>query len=129
MRIRTLGVVTAAALGVVMTLSTSPAFAQEGYFNIGSGQCQAIEKIEVHQFADGNHDAMANDPTQNSASDPYWCLFTLVDNGSTIWSSAPATGSGSESPWYEDSSTHHMQACVALYYNGTRRSNSCGPLN
>ncbi|GAA1184552.1 hypothetical protein F4556_006229 [Kitasatospora gansuensis] len=118
-------------LGATLTLSPSQAFAAaEGNYSIGSGSCQAVEKIELHWVNGAYHDEMANNPTQNSASDPYWCRFTMYDNGNLIWSSAPATGTGAQSPWFYDGPGHYMKACVQRYYNGTPQgSASCGPLN
>ncbi|WP_406086845.1 hypothetical protein [Kitasatospora purpeofusca] len=118
-------------LGATLTLSPGQAFAAaEGNYPIGSGSCQAIEKIELHFVNGAYHDEMANDPTQNSASDPYRCRFTLYDNGALLWSSSPAPGSGDQSPWFYDGPGHSMKACVQRYYNGTPLGTpSCGPLN
>ncbi|CAN3984871.1 hypothetical protein [Kitasatospora purpeofusca] len=117
-------------LGATLTLSPGQAFAAEGSFPIGSGSCQAVEKIELHFVNGAYHDEMANNPTQNSASDPYRCRFTLYDNGTLVWSSSPAPGSGAQSPWFYDGPGHSMKACVQRYYNATPQGTpSCGPLN
>ncbi|MCX5150503.1 hypothetical protein AB0C90_17590 [Streptomyces sp. NPDC048550] len=123
----TAAVLTGAVLAAGAT--TTSAYAAEGQWTIGSGSCVAIEKIELHWTSTGYHDFMANDPIQNSASDPYQCRFTLYDNGNLLWSSSPLPGTGNQSSWYYDGPGHSMQACVDRYYNGTRLTHNCGPLN
>ncbi|WP_157537595.1 hypothetical protein [Kitasatospora azatica] len=116
--------VAVAALGVGAVLTgSSPAFAVEGTWSTSAGPCAATQKIELHYNpGDGRyHDFQAIDPTQNDASDPYYCEFRLVDNGSVIYSS----NSGAQSPWYYDGPGHSMTACVGYYYNGQQRSYHC----
>ncbi|WP_188305749.1 hypothetical protein [Streptomyces sp. CBMA123] len=108
----------------LIALGANPAFAQEGNFTIGSGSCVAIEEIQLQWVDGGWHDAMENNPIQASATDPYWCLFTLTDNGTEVWRS-----SGAGSNWWPDGPGHSMQACADRWYNGTRLSHSCGPVN
>ncbi|MFF7588757.1 hypothetical protein ACFZCK_14850 [Kitasatospora purpeofusca] len=116
----------AAALGTaaVLALGADPAFAQEGNFTVGSGSCVAIEEIQLQSTSTGWHDFMEANPIQASATDPYWCRFSLIDNGREIWHS---TGAGSG--WWYDGPGHSMQVCVERWYTGTRQTHSCGPLN
>ncbi|SOB88416.1 hypothetical protein [Streptomyces sp. 1331.2] len=108
----------------MLALGANPAFAQEGNFTVGSGSCVAIEEIQLQSTSTGLHDFMENNPIQASATDPYWCRFSLIDNGTEVWHS---TGAGSG--WWADGPGHNMQACVERWYNGTRLSHTCGPIN
>ncbi|MFF2081604.1 hypothetical protein ACFVXG_43385 [Kitasatospora sp. NPDC058162] len=118
------GLATAFGAAALLALGANPAYAQEGNFPIGPNSCTAVEEIQL-QWIDGAwHDAMENNPTQASATDPYWCRFSLIDNGAEIWHS---TGGGSG--WWPDGPGHHMQACADRWYNGIRQAHDCGPIN
>ncbi|WP_031073267.1 hypothetical protein [Streptomyces sp. NRRL WC-3742] len=120
------GLVATIGTAAVLALGASPASAVQGYvqYPIGSGSCAGYEEIQPTWVDGGWHDIMENNPTQASATDPYRCLFTLIDNGGEVWRS-----SGAGSGWWPDGPTHHMQACAERWYNTVLLSRDCGPIN
>lgn len=100
-------VIAALGVGAAITLSVpTSASAADVYGDhvITMKHCKAVQKIELLSYDGVLHDAQEVVPVVGHS----YCVYTLEDNGRTVWRSQGGAASG----WRYDGPGHHMCAFV-----------------